>query len=330
MKGRIEHKQKSEQHMRQLLIDKPTFVLDFYEYLLVSKEYLTAKVYVKTVLRFIDFLEFSGKSINENNFQELNVRNLNKFVLSMKGKKSEESTDSAKIQVISALKSFAEYLVKVDIISKNPFLDIKQSNKDKPKQVYLDGDELKSLIKKIEDNSAGSEIEKARRKRWIKRNSAIFRILITTGIRVTALTELNIEDFNPEERTIEVIDKRRTSFVKTLDETTAETIKEWIIDRERILQGEHCDALFISNRKTRITSKAVGDLVTSYCTDFDKRITPHKFRSSFASNYYLGTKDIVGVQKLLGHQNIETTQRYTNGISVNSLEAANFMNDLLK
>lgn len=330
IKGRMEHKLKSEEYMKKVLVDRPQFIKDFYDDLLVRKEYLTAQRYVERVNKFMDFLVVSGKSINENDFTELNVVNVNRYILSMHGRTGNEASDSSKVLMVSALKAFCDYLVRVDKITNNPLKKFSQPNKDAPKQVYLTGEELKVLINNIAENSVGSSIARSRRRPWIERNLAIFRILITTGIRVTALVELNIEDYNPVTHEIEVIDKRRNTFVKVLDDNTAKTLDEWILKREIILNGIECDALFISNRKTRITSKSVRDLVYSYCEDMEKHISPHKLRSSFATNFYLETKDMVQVQKLLGHKRMDTTQRYTAGIETDSLKAANYMDNLLK
>lgn len=289
--------------MKGILSNKPDYLNGFYNSLLNPREYLTAQNYTLTVIRFMEYLksyELSG--FNENNIDE--------FLLSLKGRDGGECSDSFKQVTRSALNKFGQYLVRQKLIQENPVGNVDTiSVKDVHRQVSMTPEELKSVLQKVIDNDF-KEMKRDRRKKWISRNYAILTLLTTTGMRVNALTEINMEDYDSVNKKLIVTDKRRTTIPYELEKGTYEAIEKWIIDREKFLKGKSCNALFISNRRERITSKAIRDLVSVYTADLDKHISPHKFRSSFVTNFYEATGDIYLAQKVVGHSRIETTERY--------------------
>lgn len=107
--------------------------------------------------------------------------------------------------------------------------------------------------------------------------------------------------------------------------------KLWNLMRERGLRKRNLreDYKMSPNRRTRITDKSVRDLVKAYTADFEKHITPHKFRSTFATLLYDQTGDIAYVQQLMNHSRPDTTQRYIVRKPINA-EAAKYVNSLLK
>ena len=314
MKGRIEHKAKSEAYMRKALVGEPSFITGFYNSLYLSKEYTTAQVYTKTVLRFY-------ASCPSNSVEEFNYENINQFFLNLHGRDGSECSDSAYATARAALYSFGDYLLKQKLITENPVGSIPPRKvKDYTCKDYLLTEEIHDLLVQIKNNTLGTEREQTRRKPWIERNLAIIAVMVVTGIRVTAVSELNISDYNGSELT--VLDKGRKQFVYELDEITCKILNDWIEKRKEILNGKGCEALFISNRLTRITAKSLRDLVKSYTEHLGKNITPHRLRSSYAIKLYEETRDIFFVQQCLKHTDIKTTIRYMSDFSIGSKEAA--------
>ena len=332
MKGREEHKYKSESKMRSLLRDKPQYFTGYYNGLFNSCEYLTAQNYTMTAVRFLNYLKENGfiKSV-EDCSEAMTIDNINSYLSSLRGRDGGYSSDSAKATAYTALKSFADYLLSRRVIAENPFdCGIKRvSVKDPHKQVAMTAAELKKVVNRINDNSIGTKRANARREAWKERNRAIFTLLMVTGIRVTALTELNMEDIFWDQKIIRVTDKRRNTYEYELDDDTMEVLKDWSIKRNELLAKRECNALFISNRRTRITDKSVRDLVKAYTADFEKHITPHKFRSTYATLLYEKTGDIAYVQQNMHHSRVDTTQMYIVQKPVDA-EAAKYVNSLLK
>lgn len=324
MSGRAENKQKSIDRMRAILQDKPEYLTGFYNSLLTPREYLTAQNYTLTVLRFM-------KYINTFDLSAFTEDNIDSYTLSLKGRKKNECSDSAKATAYYALSKFGEYLLKRKLISENPVKNIDRiAIKDTPEKIAMNPDELKKVLQNIKSNTLGNVRQKGRRKPWISRNYAIMTLLMTTGMRVTALTEINLSDYNCENKTLTVVDKRRTHIDYILEDGTVAALNEWIRERDKIMNGSVGEALFISNRKSRMTSKAVRDLVSIYTQDLDKHITPHKFRSSFATNLYEQTGDIYLVQEAMKHRRPDTTEKYIKSHKNQSLDAGNMMRKLLE
>lgn len=332
MKGREEHKFKSESKMRELLRAKSQYLTGYYNSLFNSCEYLTAQKYTLTAIRYMNYLKDNGfiESVEDCEYA-MTIDNVNSYLSSLRGRDGGYCSDSAKATSYTALKSFAEYLLSRKLITENPFdLGIKRvSVKDPHKQVAMTAAELKQVVSRINDNSIGTKRANARRVQWKERNLAIFTLLMVTGIRVTALTEIDMEDIFWERKIIRITDKRRNTFEYELDEDTMNILKEWIAKREKLLVDRQCNALFISNRRCRITDKSIRDLVKAYTGDFEKHITPHKFRSTYATLLYEKTGDIAYVQQNMHHSRVDTTQMYIVQKPVNA-EAAKYVNSLLK
>ena len=89
-----------------------------------------------------------------------------------------------------------------------------------------------------------------------------------------------------------------------------EIIKIWLCDREKLLKNDNCEALFISAKQQRIGVNTIRDMLKKYTYNIDKKITPHKLRSTAATNLYDATGDIYLVADVLGHHNIQNTKRY--------------------
>lgn len=302
MSGRLEHKLESEERMKHTLAEEPEYVTGFYRSLLNGHEYLTAQNYTKTALRFLNYINYDLNDFTANKVDD--------FLLSLKGRKG-ECSDSFKNTTRYALSSFGKYLKRSKILQENPVEDTeKLPMRDCPEKVSMTSDELNLILQRIKENTLGTPSERGRRKNWIERNYAIFSILITTGMRVNALVEIDVNDFNPDKGTLIVIEKRRKYMTYELEESTINAIKDWLTVRESYIGDFPCEAMFISNQKRRMTAKSVRDLVKIYTVGIDKHITPHKFRSTFVTTIYEETGNIYLASQAVGHGNVGTTQRY--------------------
>lgn len=321
MSGRNENKQRSVERMQSILADKPEYIAGYYNLLLGTREYLTAQDYTLTVIRYLDTINY--------NLEEFTVDSVVLFLLQLKGRNG-ECSDSFKATTKCALNAFGKYLSMRKIVPENPLNDFPSMEiKDVPKKVSMTPSELKKILSSIENNEMGSSVAKGRRKEWIERNYAIFRVLITTGMRVTALVEADLSDYNQNTGVLKVIDKRRTTLEYTLESETVKAVNKWIEKRKEFMEGYTCDALFISNRRKRMTSKAVRDLVRNYTSGLEKHITPHKFRSSYITNIYNETGDIYLAQRSAKQKRVSTTERYIDTKVDASAEAANLVSKLL-
>ena len=175
---------------------------------------------------------------------------------------------------------------------------------------FLDEDDLKEILLAVECG-AGNRRSVAMQYKWKSRDRAIMMLFMQTGIRETALSEINIEDIDFENHIIKsVIEKGHKDKTFTMSSQLEKAIVDWLSDREDIVSNE--DALFVSKSKTRITQRSLSDIVEKYTKEaLGYSVTPHKLRASFANIMLEKTdENIYVVQQLLGHARTETTKIY--------------------
>jgi len=187
-------------------------------------------------------------------------------------------------RMISTLSSFYRYLYTQGVVVANPLLGVERPRIKNQELKYLKHSQVIRLLRSIED----------------KRNRLIVRLIYATGVRVSELCAINVEDIDFEEQTIRVKgkgDKIRTVFV---DEETLDEIDEFIGNK---IEGP----LFIGQQGNHISPRTVQHIFKENAPD---GITPHKIRHSYASELYRRSKNLRVVQENLGHSSIKTTEIY--------------------
>ncbi len=147
-----------------------------------------------------------------------------------------------------------------------------------------------------------------------KRDFALLSLFLGTGIRVSECVGMNIGDVDMENNAFLVTRKGGNQVILYFPPEVAEALAEYMKEREETetLPG-HEDALFLSLQRRRITQRAVQNLVKKYAkaaAPLKTRISPHKLRSTFATNLYQETGDIYLVADVLGHTSVDTTRRH--------------------
>ena len=142
---------------------------------------------------------------------------------------------------------------------------------------------------------------------------AILTLLLHTGIRVSEMVGIDLQDIDWNEMRIRIFRKGRKEQYVYFNEPVREALEDYI-QNERKVSSEDMNALFISRKGQRISVRAVERLVKKYTASAVpmKRITPHKLRSTFATNLYEETGDIYVTSDALGHSSLETVKKYTN------------------
>lgn len=307
MQGRLEHQLKIEKRIGYLLENCPGIINEYYHYLAASMEPTTCIEYIKTLKRFNEYV---GKNI-----LEVNSVDINKYLHQASIKQTKngitETSFSYRSRIYSVLCSFFKYLKTSGKIDDNPMIDVERvKNIDYINRKELTQHDLTQMIDAV-NYGAGTYEQVLRQKEWKLRDKAILTLFIVTGIRVTALTEINISDINFDEASISVTDKRHKKIVYYLNEKAFAVIKKWMLDREIKMNGIDNEALFISNQRKRISQKSVSRIVNKYSKEaLGESLSPHKLRSAFCTILYNETGDIELVRDVVGHSNVSTTQRY--------------------
>ena len=327
MNGRIENEKKTLDLLDKKLLNMPDYMKGYY-YSLVNKSYTTKNTYINKIICFLDFLEKEMNfDINDINcLKDVKPSTINMYLNHLDGLKN-----TTKANNLYAIKTLFEYLENDEYIQSNPFnkIEIPKDNEEH-EIISLTKSEIKILKNNIL-NGSGNELAKQKQEKWVNRDYAIIMIGLSLGLRVTSLIEINVEDINFDEREIKIVEKGNKIRTISFSENIEKTIKAWLDDRYKIvnMENENSGALFISNRKTRMTDRAVRHLIEKYTKNIDKHITPHKLRSTCATNVYNKTGDIYLTADVLGHRNISNTRRYAQISKERKEKAAKAMDSIL-
>ncbi len=147
-----------------------------------------------------------------------------------------------------------------------------------------------------------------------KRDRAILELLYASGMRVSELVSLNLDDINVDGGDVRCFGKGHKERLIPIAPRAALTVKEYLQEaRPHLSHNDAEQALFLNRRGDRLTRQGLWQILKGYAksAELDKEITPHTLRHSFATHMLNGGADLRSVQELLGHANISTTQVYT-------------------
>lgn len=334
MNGRLENELKITQRTKNLLASLPEYMTDFYYLLQSSSTPTTLYEYIVKSKGFIDFI---GKDIKDVTTTDVG-RFIEKIKHTNKNGNVKKTSYSYQKTYWFILNRLFDFLESNGAINKNPMSSKTIINQMKPARAkddvirpVIDMDDLNSILAAVK-TGVGNQRARSFQKAWKERDLLVIFLLMTTGMRRTALSEINIEDIDFEERIINVIDKRATPQKYYITEELEKTIKQWLKRREVLLGDIKCDALFISNNRQRMSSKSIENLVKKYSLEgIGYKISPHKLRSAFITNYYEESgHDPEATRQAAGHSDISTTMRYVAGKNNSRVEAMNFMSKNLK
>ncbi len=201
---------------------------------------------------------------------------------------------------LSATRTFFRYLMREKHVSKNPVTSVSAPKGKKRLPGNLDADRMARLL----DISGDGAI--------VDRDRAILELLYSSGLRLSELTDLDCGDVDMHDKTVHVTGKGNKDRIVPVGSHALKALARWQISRAGMADAGET-ALFVSNRGTRISTRSVQARVSHWAKrqGIDTNVYPHLFRHSFATHLLESSHDLRGVQELLGHSNIATTQIYT-------------------
>jgi len=218
---------------------------------------------------------------------------------------------------LAAVRTFARWLRREGVIEGDPAALTGTPSREQKIPVHLSIDEMAKLL---ETPDRGLPLG--------RRDQAMLELFYASGLRLSELTGLDLDDLNLSARMVRVLGKGRKERLVPMTQTAADAIRAYLPDREKMVAGaqgglapvrgarvrpptEH--PLFVNYRGQRLTPRSVHRLVRKYVALCSTRfgISPHALRHSFATHLLQGGADVRGIQELLGHAQLSTTQRYT-------------------
>jgi integrase/recombinase XerC len=219
---------------------------------------------------------------------------------------------------LAAVRTFLRYLRREDVIQDDPGALIATPKRDSRMPAHLSEAEMSDLIE-----SPGADSVLGRRDR------AILELFYASGLRLSELAGLDIDDVNLSAKMVRVLGKGGKERVVPFNTATEGSLRAWLADRAslRIAQAQHAgstttkakprsqprEPVFVNFRGARLTGRSVQRLVARYVAACSTRfgISPHALRHSFATHLLERGADLRAIQELLGHSSISTTQIYT-------------------
>ena len=269
-------------------------VFDFLNYLKNEKLYTqdTLKNYSLDLKQFTEYVSNSNrdeynvdKTCLEGFFMNLNSLGLCPSSLARKA---------------STLRSYFMFLLKTSIISSNPMSGIKTPKLSKKLPNVLSVRDIDTLCN-IKANSIVA-----------KRDRAIIEIMYSSALRLSELSNLNIDSVDTSSKCVKVIGKGNKERILPLGAKATDALREWISERS-VLDPTN-NALFINKYGGRLSNRSIQTRINFWVKKqgLNCKISPHTLRHSCATHLLEASGDLRAVQEFLGHEDISTTQIYTN------------------
>jgi integrase/recombinase XerC len=201
---------------------------------------------------------------------------------------------------LSAIRSFYNYLLRESVVKLNPAIDVQAPKAKKRLPATIDVDQMTRLLSFRTDEELSV------------RDKAMMELFYSSGLRLSELVNLDLTDIDLVDRTVRVLGKGSKTRVVPVGRHAVDAITRWLQERTKLADVGNT-ALFVGVRGERISPRSVQKQVAAWARrqGLGIHVHPHMFRHSFATHLLESSQNLRGVQELLGHANIATTQIYT-------------------
>ncbi len=261
----------------------------------------TLAAYRNDLTQFVDFLQGRDSSLQDSgSWKRIGTEALTAFVLDLHERGYSDKTKTRKVASAKALFGF---LLEEGVINKNPMEDFSSPGVGESLPETLTVEEVEALLSVGETDTP-----------MALRDQAIIEVMYATGVRVSELVSLDIDDVDLDESFVRCMGKGSKERIIPLHDEAVETVREYLEDGRPSLARSAADrALFVSRKGGRLTRQALWLILKgrAQAAGIERKITPHTLRHSFATHLLIGGAPLRHVQELLGHASITTTQVYT-------------------
>lgn len=319
--------QRHTQKIREMLLSMPPVVDDFIRSLEDQTSSLTRLAYLYDLRLFFEYLsreiprfaDVSPAQLSIDLIRSITLKDIERYpaYLTLYYKENPdriiENEAHGKMRKLCALRSFYNYMFRNNYVEGNLAALVPLPKLSEKPILRLEPNEVARLLDIAERGEGMTEQQHKYTARMRKRDVAILTLLLGTGIRVSECVGIDLLDVSFEENAFLVTRKGGKQMILYFSDEVAAALRDYAAEREQIktLPG-HEGALFLSTQRRRITARAVENLVKKYARVAAplKRISPHKLRSTFATELYQNTGDIYLVADVLGHTDVNTTRRH--------------------
>ncbi len=319
--------------IRDITRGLPQACSDFIRSIAISTSTLTRLAYAIDLNTFFSFLHEERISFSEKPLRLLTDEDLEKLTrndiiayteyLTYYLKNADDDSVPNKVFVnhelaikrkLCSIRSLYDYLFKNQRIASNVTELVPLPKIHEKPIIRLNKDEMVRMLELAQNGDQLTKHQQKFQKLTARRDYAILSLFLGTGIRVSECVGMNIADVDLENNAFIVTRKGGNQVVLYFPPEVAEALADYLQEREKMETVEgHEDALFLSLQRRRITQRAVQNLVKKYAAvaaPLKSKISPHKLRSTYATNLYNETGDIYLVADVLGHTSVDTTRKH--------------------
>ena len=261
---------------------------DYITYIKSNKRYsvYTINNYYKDIIDFINYLD----KVDYLKIKDEDVVYYLEYLYNQKYNKNSIS------RKLSSLRSFYNYLVNNDIIAYNYFNNHKNPKKDKILPKYIKDEDLELMFSKTKNI----------------RDKLILELLFVTGIRVSELVNIKINDINLYNREIKIFGKGSKERIVIFSTNCLNNLNNYLKERDKI-NKKNSNYLILNKNGGKISTTSIRNILNKIklISGTKTKITPHMLRHTFATDMLNNGADLVSVKKLLGHESLDTTSIYT-------------------
>lgn len=245
--------------------------------------------------------------------------------------KKYKNKESGIMRKLSSLRSLFRYLFRMGRIPGNTAELVPLPKLPSKPILYMEDSEVETMMDIILNGTGLSDKQKDFNKINSIRDYAIVMLFLGTGMRISELIGINLDDLDLNINAVLITRKGGNSEILYFPDQVSKALSDYIELRSNLdIQDGHENALFLSLQRKRISARAVQNLVKKYATlaaPLKKRLSPHKLRSTYATNLYQNTGDIYLVADALGHSDVNTTRKHYAAMSdEHRRQAAEFIN----
>lgn len=251
-----------------------------------------------TITNYGHDLNSFGQFLGDKDISDLDHLTFRRYLAEMRAKSYSKRTIARKL---AALRSLFRFLYREGYIKTNPITAVSTPKLDKKLPKFLDIVKVTKLIQAPNEAAAAG-----------LRDRAILETLYSTGIRVSELVGLDIDDVDFISGVVKVLGKGSKERMAPIGEAALGAIRRYL-DKRGERRARDKDAVFLNKSGTRLTDRGVRRVIDKYIRvcSMEEKISPHSLRHSFATHLLDRGADLRSVQELLGHMNLSTTQIYT-------------------
>ena len=256
----------------------------------------TISSYISDLNKLINYLVEKKINLKPNNIQTADLR-------SFLYEQSKRIKSRSQSRLISSLNVFFDFLIIEKLVTDNPIEKIEHPKIGYKIPVTISTNEVDLLIK-----AAGKNQNNGRR------NEAIIEVLYSCGLRVSELINLKISDLFFDDNLIKILGKGNKERFVPISKIAKNLILNYVNSKRdfiKVRKGEE-DTLFLNNRGTKLTRVMIYTILNNLAIEIGlkKKISPHVLRHSFATHLIENGANIISIQKMMGHENIVTTEKY--------------------